>query len=127
VKLLLDTHALLWWATSNARLPRKVHTAIGDSTNRIYVSAATAWEIAIKVDLGKLEWPSAAGTVNAYVLDQQFTPLPISLIHAELAGQLRMNHRDPFDRMLIVQAQSEDLLLASNEERFDSAGVRRYW
>ena len=91
------------------------------------MSAASAWEIATKVRIGKLEWPGIAGTVNAYVLGQGFRALPISLVHAELAGQLKIAHRDPFDRMLIAQAQTEDMWLVSNEAAFDTTGVRLYW
>ena len=127
MRLLLDTHALLWWATLNPRLSRKAKAAIANEETDVFVSAASAWEIAIKARLGKLEWPSTAGTVNAYVLGQGFRALPISLVHAEVAGQLPIVHRDPFDRVLIAQAQSEDMWLASNEEVFDAAGVRRYW
>jgi PIN domain nuclease of toxin-antitoxin system len=127
VRLLLDTHALLWWGTLDRALTPKAKKAIAHEQSEIYVSAASAWEIAIKVRLGKLEWPAGAGSVNAYVLGQGFRPLPISLSHAEAAGQLAISHRDPFDRMLIVQAQAEELLLVSNEALFDEAGVRRLW
>ena len=127
MRLLLDTHALLWWATSNPGLSRKARKAIADDATDVFVSAASAWEIATKVRIGKLEWPGTAGTVNAYVLGQGFRALPISLVHAELAGQLPIAHRDPFDRMLIAQAQTEDMWLVSNEAAFDTAGVRRYW
>ncbi len=127
MRLLLDTHALLWWATSNPGLSRKARKAIADDATDVFVSAASAWEIATKVRIGKLEWPGTAGTVNAYVLGQGFRALPISLVHAELAGQLPIAHRDPFDRMLIAQAQTEDMWLVSNEAAFDATGVRRYW
>jgi len=127
VRLLLDTHALLWWATVDPGLSRKAKKAIANDTSEVFVSAASAWEIATKVRLGKLEWPVAAGSVNAYVLGQGFRPLPMSFEHAERAGQLRIAHRDPFDRMLIAQAQTEDMWLVSNEHAFDSMGVRRYW
>lgn len=127
LKLMLDTHALLWWSTSDAKLSRKVRRAIASEDNDVFVSAASAWEIATKVRIGKLEWPATAGTVNAYVLEQGFRALPISLEHAERAGQLRIAHRDPFDRMLIAQALSEDMWLASNENFFEVAGVKRYW
>ena len=93
----------------------------------VFVSAASAWEIATKVRVGKLEWPATAGTVNAYVLEQGFRALPISLEHAERAGQLAIAHRDPFDRMLMSQALAEDMWLATNEDAFERAGVRRYW
>lgn len=127
LKLLLDTHALLFWSTADRKLSGRVKRAIATEDNDVFVSAASAWEIATKVRSGKLEWPADAGTVNAYVLEQGFRALPISLVHAERAGQLRITHRDPFDRMLIAQALAEDLWLASNETFFDEAGVKRYW
>jgi PIN domain nuclease of toxin-antitoxin system len=76
---------------------------------------------------GKLDWPDSAGTVKAYVLGQGFRALPISLEHAERAGQLAIAHRDPFDRMLIAQTQAEELWLVSNETLFDATDVRRLW
>ena len=127
MRLLLDTHALLWWATLDPALPAKVKRAISRADNEVYVSAASAWEIATKVRLGKLGWPPEAGTVREYVLGQGFRPLPISMQHAERAGALALAHRDPFDRMLIAQALIDDLYLVSNEDVFDAAGVHRYW
>ena len=127
MRLLLDTHALLWWATQTPGLSPEAKRAIADARSDIFVSAASAWEIATKVRLGKLEWPPQAGSVNAYVLGQGFRLLPISLDHAERAGQLQGALRDPFDRMLIAQAQADDMWLVSNEDAFDSLGVRRYW
>ncbi len=127
MKLLLDTHALLWWATLHKGLSPRAKKAIGAKDGEVYVSAASSWEIAIKVRIGKLEWPPSAGSVSAYVVGQGFRALPISLDHAERAGQLGIAHRDPFDRMLIAQAQAEDMWLVSNETVFDAAGVRRYW
>ena len=127
LRLLLDTHALLWWSTSDARLSPKAKKAMASEDIVVFVSAASAWEIATKVRVGKLEWPATAGTVNAYVLEQGFRALPISLEHAERAGQLAIAHRDPFDRMLMSQALAEDMWLATNEDVFERAGVRRYW
>jgi PIN domain nuclease of toxin-antitoxin system len=127
LKVLLDTHTLLWWATLDRRLSAKAKRSITDDKTDVFVSAASAWEIATKVRIGKLDWPAAAGKINAYVLSQKFRPLPISMEHAELAGQLQIANRDPFDRVLIAQAQTEDLWLVSNEKIFDSAGVRRLW
>lgn len=127
MRLLLDTHALLWWATANRSLSARARRAIADRRAEIFVSAASAWEIATKVRLGKLVWPPSAGSVHAYVLGQGFRPLPISLEHAERAGGITIESRDPFDRMLIAQAQAGDLWLVSREESFDAAGVRRYW
>lgn len=127
MKLLLDTHALLWWATRDAELSRKAKKAIAADDNEVYVSAASAWEIATKTRLGKLEWPATAGSIRHYAVGQGFRSLSISLDHAELAGHLPIAHRDPFDRVLIAQAQIEDLWLVSNEHVFDATGVRRYW
>lgn len=127
MRLLLDTHALLFWSTGDKKLSPKAKRAIAREENEVFVSAASAWEIATKVRIGKLEWPAAAGSVNAYVLEQGFRALPISLEHAERAGGLSILHRDPFDRMLMAQALLEDMWLASNEEFFSAAGVKRFW
>lgn len=127
LNLLLDTHPLLWWCTSDAKLSPKAKKAIARDDIQVFVSAVSAWEIATKVRMGKLEWAATAGTVNDYVLAQGFRALPISLDHAERAGQLAIPHRDPFDRMLMAQALAEDMWLASNEDVFDTAGVKRYW
>ena len=128
VKLLLDTHALLWWLDGNERLPIEARERIGDESNVVLVSAASAWEIATKVRIGKL--PGAvevAERMPEILLSQGFTSLPISIEHARKAGLLAGSHRDPFDRMLIAQAQLENLLLVSNEELFDHYGVMRLW
>lgn len=127
LRLLLDTHALLWWATESARLPTKVLRALGNDQHEVYVSSATAWEIATKMRLGKLSWPPEAGSVSSYATSQGFAAMVITLAHAERAGGLAFAHRDPFDRMLVAQALLEDVLLVSNEELFDATGVRRYW
>lgn len=127
MRALLDTRALLWWATLDPKLSRKARAAIADDRTDVYVSAASAWEIATKVRIGKLVWPATAGSVADYVVGQAFRPLPISVQHAERAGLLRIEHRDPFDRMLVAQALTDDLVLLSHEAVFDAAGVRRYW
>jgi PIN domain nuclease of toxin-antitoxin system len=128
VRLLLDTHALLWWLDGDRRLSRRARTAIGDVTNTVFVSAASAWELATKARLGKL--PGAldvAHDVAGCLARQQFVGLEITVLHAQRAGGLRIAHRDPFDRMLIAQAQMEDLPIASNEALFDGFGIDRVW
>jgi len=128
VRLLLDTHAFLWWLAGHSSLPVRVRAEIDTSGSDVFVSAASAWEIATKYRLGKL--PQAelvASDVLLNVESQQFTPLPISVKHGQLAGALPGRHRDPFDRMLIAQAITEDLVLVSNERAFDAYGVRRLW
>jgi len=128
LRLLLDTHALLWWLAGNQSLSPRAKAAIADEANEILVSAASAWEVATKHRNGKL--PFAAAIVidlPKTIQDQGFTELPITLRHGQAAGSLPGPHRDPFDRMLIAQAMLEDLVLVSNEQPFDVYGVRRLW
>jgi len=128
LRLLLDTHAFLWWLAGESRLSIPAKEAIGDEDNTVYVSAASAWEIATKFRLGKL--PGAkliADDIPAVVASQAFLPLAVSMIHAQRAGLLPGIHRDPFDRVLIAQAQSEGMTLVSNEDLFDQYGVTRFW
>lgn len=128
MRLLLDTHALLWWLAGDKSLSSAARTAIADADTDVFVSAASAWEITTKYRLGKL--PGAAliaADVGAYVADQGFSELPIRLAHGQIAGALPGPHRNPFDRMLIAQAAIERLTIVSNETVFDSYGVKRLW
>ena len=128
MRLLLDTHALIWWLTDSRWLSESVRQAIFDPSNEKLVSAATAWEIATKHWLGKL--PKAddlALDVTGTIASQGFEELPISVDDAARAGVLPGPLRDPFDRMLIAQALSRSLVLISNESLFDRYGVRRLW
>jgi PIN domain nuclease of toxin-antitoxin system len=111
-RFLLDTHVLLWWLDDSPELGPRCKELIADQRNQIYVSAATTWEISIKKALGKLEAPDDIDTI---VEDEGFSKLPISLYHGQLAGSLPMLHRDPFDRMLIAQAQAEGLILMTSD------------
>ena len=128
MRLLLDTHAIVWWFSGNQRLPSNARQAIADSSNDRFVSAASAWEIATKYRLGKM--PSVAALANDFrnrVAGEGFDELPITAQHALRAGSLPGPLGDPFDRMLIAQAISDDLALVSNETVFDRYGVRRLW
>jgi len=128
VRALLDTHALLWWLADDAALSAAATRFIANPKNTIVVSAASAWEIATKVRIGRL--PMAATLVTdfeAWLRLEGFEQLSISLDHAVRAGQLPGPHRDPFDRMLIAQSQAENVPLISNEVLFDGYGVRRIW
>ena len=128
MRALLDTHALLWWLDGDRRLPVRIRALVGDAANEVLVSAASVWEITTKARLGKLRGALAvAADVPACVEGQGFTPLPISLRHAQRAGTLPGPHRDPFDRMLIAQALAEGLPLVSTEAVFDTYGVTRLW
>lgn len=128
MKLLLDTHALLWWLAGDTRqLSRRARAAIAETHHVVHVSAASAWEISTKHRLGKLDASALEGRLMQVVTEQEFVELPISVDHAERAGSLPGDHRDPFDRMLIAQAQAERLVLVSNDELFDEFGIQRLW
>ena len=128
MQLLLDTHALLWWVLEADGLSKKARQAISDTKNEIFVSAATAWEIATKFRLGRLpEAEPFVYSLRANLRKLGFTELPISLEHAQRAGLLPGEHKDPFDRMLIAQAQVEGLSMVSNEKVFDVYRVHRLW
>jgi PIN domain nuclease of toxin-antitoxin system len=128
LRALLDTHALLWWLSDDPALSRAAREFIAETRNTAVISAASAWEIATKVRLGKL--PTAADLAADFVgyLEREgLEPLAISAEHAIRAGLLTGAHKDPFDRMLIAQAQAEGLPIVSNELVFDEYGVRRIW
>jgi PIN domain nuclease of toxin-antitoxin system len=128
LKLLLDTHALIWWLEGSEALSPRARDAISDEANSIAVSAASAMEVATKFRLGKL--PGAAllaQDFEAIVAAQGFTELAISVHHARLAGAMNIAHKDPFDRFLIAQAQAESMALVSNEALFDSFAIQRLW
>ena len=128
MRVLLDTHAFLWWLAGDEQLSDAARAATADEDNDVFVSAASAWEIATKHRIGKL--PAVAAVVadlDGVLSDQSFIGLSISIRHGQTAGALPGPHRDPFDRMLIAQAILDDLTLVSNERAFDAYGVRRLW
>jgi PIN domain nuclease of toxin-antitoxin system len=124
----VDTHALLWWLSDNPKLAKPAARAIADTRNTVIVSAASAWEIATKFRLGKL--PTAVHLVADFAGQMEregFELLAVSAEHAIRGGLLPGPHKDPFDRMLIAQAQADHLPVVSNETVFDAYGVRRVW
>ena len=112
-RFLLDTHTLLWWLNDSPQLGPRCRQMISNDRNQVFVSAATTWEISIKMAIGKLRAPE---DMDSVVEDEGFSKLPISLYHGQLAGSLPAHHRDPFDRMLIAQAQAEGLILITADE-----------
>jgi len=124
--LLLDTHALIWWAMGHKGLSRKVRRLIESERTRIFVSAATAWEIATKVRLGKLKWTSPE-SVEAYCVGQRFELLSVTFAHGERAGSWAQEHGDPFDRMLAAQSQLERVPLATNDRQIQAFGIETIW
>ncbi|MBA3852900.1 MAG: PIN domain nuclease [Gemmatimonas sp.] len=128
MRVLLDTHALLWWLAGDDKLSTRARRTIADSRHEVFVSAASAWEVATKHRIGKL--PGAGPLAVDFAREvrrQGFMSLPISLEQAQVAGALPGDHRDPFDRMLIAQAREERLALVSAESLFDDYGVTRIW
>jgi PIN domain nuclease of toxin-antitoxin system len=128
VRLLLDTHAFLWWLAGNRRLSPAARRAVDDTSNDVVVSAATAWEITTKHRVGKLpEAEAVALDVTGSIASQGFDELAITVADAERAGRLPGSHRDPFDRMLIAQALARNLTVVSIDAVFDGYGVSRLW
>lgn len=128
MRLLLDTHALIWWVTDDPALSKTAWDAIGDPANEVLASAASAWEIATKHRIGKLSHAGPlAQDFAGRIAAEGFIGLSISVSEGEAAGRLPGPHRDPFDRMLIAQALSASLTLISNERLFDRYGVARLW
>jgi len=124
VRFLLDTHVLLWWLSDHKSLTTKAAAAIKDGKNLIFVSAATAWEISIKQALGKLKAPD---DMEKALEANRFHHLPISIRHGLAAGDLPRHHADPFDRMLIAQAQTEQLTIITHDVRIEQYGVPILW
>ncbi|CAN5500080.1 MAG TPA: type II toxin-antitoxin system VapC family toxin [Thermoleophilia bacterium] len=120
MSLLLDTHVLLWWLADDPSLARQAGDAIADPASAIFVSAATAWEIAIKQALGKLDAPN---DLERQLELNRFEPLSITIGHAYSAGTLPRHHDDPFDRMLVAQALAEGLTIVTRDPRLDGYGV----
>jgi PIN domain nuclease of toxin-antitoxin system len=125
---LVDTHVLLWAFNGDSALSPRARRVIEDGGNEILVSAASAWEIATKVRMGKLPTGEILiADLDRYLVGLGFEELPISLTHASRAGSLAGDYRDPFDRMLIAQAQSENLPIISGDRFFDIYHVQRIW
>ena len=120
-RLLLDTHAFLWWVSDVARLTAGARAAIADPRNDVFVSAVSGWEIAVKKAKGKLTAPD---NLAAMVDTKGFAHLPLTYHHAEQAAMLPMHHRDPFDRFLVAQAQAEGLILVTRDRNIPKYGVR---
>ena len=114
LRLLLDTCVLLWALEDNPRLSRKARQLIVEPSNEVYVSAASAWEMAIKSAGGQLNAPD---NLSEELVKAKFTELQVTIAHGEQAARLPMIHKDPFDRMLIAQAQVEDLTLITPDSK----------
>lgn len=128
MKYLLDTHTLLWAAREPHKLSRRAKSLLKDGGQQMYVSAVTAFEMATKVRLGKLEDPTAMlSNFKGKLEEEGYSMVPMTVSHALKAGSFPESHRDPFDRMLAAQALLEGLTLLSIDAKLDAFGVARVW
>ncbi|MGC8541298.1 MAG: type II toxin-antitoxin system VapC family toxin [Phycisphaerae bacterium] len=128
MKALLDTHCLICWLIDHPSLSQRARHTISLTSNQLYVSAASAWEIAIKVRAGKLKVPEYLLTDFSGTLEREgFDSLAMTINHAVHAGELPGDHHDPFDRMLIAQAHIESMAIIGKDKIFDQYGVDRIW
>jgi PIN domain nuclease of toxin-antitoxin system len=125
--LLLDTHILIWSMVEPERLSRRARLAIENPKNRVLVSAAVAWELAIKVKAGKFSPASLIDKLGRLLEQAAFLELPITVEHATCAGSLELHHRDPFDRLLVAQAVSLRIPIVSADAIIDRYDVERLW
>lgn len=128
MRLLLDTHAFLWWVDGERPLPARARAAIADASNECFVSTASVWEMAIKSGLGMLKLAAPVGRfVAEHVAANRFRMLEIGLAHAARVEAMPAHHGDPFDRLLVAQALEDDLVVVSADPVFRRYGVRRIW
>jgi PIN domain nuclease of toxin-antitoxin system len=128
MKLLLDTHAFLWFVLNDPSLSQVARDLIIDPLNEIFLSPATHWEIAIKISIGKYQLPSPFESwINTQIQTNDFQILPIEVAHTAIVTTLPFHHKDPFDRLLISQSLVEKVSIISTDGIFDSYGVSRLW
>lgn len=127
MKILLDTHALLWFAADDARLSRKAATTLEHDASELYISVASVWEMAIKASVGRLELPDSVDNYVAAKLDEGYRLLPIERADASGVERLPWHHRDPFDRVLVSQALSRELPIVTRDRVFKKYRVRTIW
>ena len=128
MRILLDTHAIVWWATGDERLSRKARVALADPTTEVFISIASAWEIQIKATLQKLTLHESVDTLyRNLIIDQGFRMIGIELKDIDLLSKLPPHHRDPFDRMLVAQAFRGDFTLVTKDSIVSSYGAPTLW
>ena len=127
MNLLLDTPAFLWSLEQPRKLSSAAKRAIRDVGNTILVSAVVAWELSIKAKAGRLDLKNLLFDFSSVLVERSFLEMEITLDHGIRAGLLPLHHKDPFDRMLVAQAQSESLFILSCDEVFDLYGIQRVW
>jgi PIN domain nuclease of toxin-antitoxin system len=127
MRVLLDTHVLIWWFDASSKLSGQASAILTNKRNTLLLSAAAAWEIAIKANLGKLNGLEIVTDLGDQVAHGGFTELPVSIAHAVRAGLLPRHHGDPFDRLLVAQAQDLSVPILSADRLLDHYDVKRIW
>ena len=128
MKLLLDSHALLWWLFNDPKMSKKARELVADPQREVLVSSASAWEISTKHHLGRLpEADILVQDISMWIERAGFRELPVAVKHAQLAGGWTQSHRDPFDRMLAAQAELEQVAIVSRDKALDDFGIARVW
>ena len=127
MNVVVDTHVVLWWFTRTTQLSGRALATLKSPQNRVYVSACVAWEFAIKANLGKLKAQELVSNLPELLFEEGFRRLSISVDHAIRAGALPPHHKDPFDRMLVAQAQALGFPIVSADATLDRYGVTRIW
>jgi PIN domain nuclease of toxin-antitoxin system len=127
MRILIDTHVLVWWFSDPGRLSKRAASIVTNTVNTVLVSAATAWELSIKVNLGKLDAMALLADLPHRLEQTGFTELPVTIAQATRAGLLPLHHRDPFDRLLVAQAQDLGVPILSADSSLDSYDIKRVW
>jgi PIN domain nuclease of toxin-antitoxin system len=127
MKLLLDTHAFLWFVTGDERLSRQARRTLEADETEMMLSAASVWDMAIKASLGRLSLPASVADYIAEKVEGGLGVLPVDWTHAAAVEKLPQHHRDPFDRLLVAQALAEELPVVTNDPAFRSYGVKVVW
>jgi len=127
MEALLDTHVVIWWFENAPRLSKRALEILASPENTLLISAAVGWEIAMKANVGKLESAELIGDMRGFLAREGWRELPVTLEHAVRAGLLPLHHRDPFDRLLVAQAQAMGLPVLSADRGLDAYDVRRVW
>lgn len=123
MRILIDTHILIWYFDGNDKLPSRFRYQLDNAQNSIFVSIASIWEIAIKINLGKLKVTKSLTEIQSYLIKREFELLEVKLTHLNTLSTLPLHHKDPFDRLLIAQAISENLTLISADQHFQAYSI----
>ncbi|MDD1414551.1 type II toxin-antitoxin system VapC family toxin [Dolichospermum sp. ST_con] len=128
MKVLIDTHVFIWWTSDSQKLSLLVYNLLGDSNTQVFLSVVSIWEMQIKLSLGKLQLKTALPElIEDEIKRNRIKLLPLDLSHIYALNNLSNHHRDPFDRLLISQSQSEKLVIVSIDAKFDGYEIERLW